>query len=336
MKRRWGNPFQSGFCSSPAAGWRTGLAKMPGLANDSRQVECETCAISRQGSGGVARAVDGSCQLWQLADAGAPPGHPIFGGSLRGFQCERLSRALGIGPEGHVRQVKQSGAKFRGSFSVFVGRNSSSARRALWKPRFSGSLRRREARARMRLAGVAARKPMSVRRLMRPRYFPSNRGESRCGLTGSDWGAKSKTIGSEPGAVGKLRAELCPWPKAGGKIGAKFGEQGSEQGREGTKILRSSGKELSAGLPGGRNIDLRKLLPAIIRIGAKLANLLECDCNCVNYWRKAGLLVGQRFSERRDYLYRRPPASVIDQIKSRLRSTTKKTSNPEHIQQGAV
>lgn len=68
----------------------------------------------------------------------------------------------------------------------------------------------------------------------------------------------------------------------------------------------------------------------------EIANLLNCDSTCVNYWRKAGLLVGCRFSERRDYLYHRPPASVISQIKNRLRSTPKKTANPEHIQQGAV
>jgi DNA invertase Pin-like site-specific DNA recombinase len=68
----------------------------------------------------------------------------------------------------------------------------------------------------------------------------------------------------------------------------------------------------------------------------KIANLLECDSTCVNYWRKAGLLVGRRFSERRDYLYQCPPASIISQIKNRLRSTPENPVNPQQIQQGAV
>jgi len=64
----------------------------------------------------------------------------------------------------------------------------------------------------------------------------------------------------------------------------------------------------------------------------QIADLLECDSTCVNYWRKAGLLVGRRFSERRDHLYQRPSASTVNQIKKRLRSTPEKSSNPEQTE----
>lgn len=68
----------------------------------------------------------------------------------------------------------------------------------------------------------------------------------------------------------------------------------------------------------------------------EVAALLECDQTCVNHWRKTGLLVGRRFSERRDYLFQRPSALVINQIKKRLRSKPVRTSNSEQLERGAV
>jgi DNA invertase Pin-like site-specific DNA recombinase len=49
----------------------------------------------------------------------------------------------------------------------------------------------------------------------------------------------------------------------------------------------------------------------------EVAALLDCGWNCINHWRKAGLLEGIKFSDKDDRLYRRPSEAVIAQIKSR-------------------
>ena len=49
----------------------------------------------------------------------------------------------------------------------------------------------------------------------------------------------------------------------------------------------------------------------------EVAALLDCGWNCINHWRKAGLLESLKFSDKDDRLYRRPSEAVIAQIKSR-------------------
>jgi len=49
----------------------------------------------------------------------------------------------------------------------------------------------------------------------------------------------------------------------------------------------------------------------------EVAALLDCGWNCINHWRKAGLLESIKFSDKDDRLYRRPSEAVIAEIKSR-------------------
>ena len=51
----------------------------------------------------------------------------------------------------------------------------------------------------------------------------------------------------------------------------------------------------------------------------ELADLLECSWIRINHWRKAGLLVSLRFGEKRDFLYQRPSATVLAEIRRRQR-----------------
>jgi DNA invertase Pin-like site-specific DNA recombinase len=61
----------------------------------------------------------------------------------------------------------------------------------------------------------------------------------------------------------------------------------------------------------------------------EMAIVLECEPGCVNYWRTIGLLVGRRFSDRKDYLYQRPSEAVVTQIKTRQRRYRWKSHNTE-------
>jgi DNA invertase Pin-like site-specific DNA recombinase len=65
----------------------------------------------------------------------------------------------------------------------------------------------------------------------------------------------------------------------------------------------------------------------------EVAALLHCGWNCINHWRKAGLLESIRFSDKNDRLYRKPSESVIAEIRSRQRQNT---TNSQPSQSGAV
>lgn len=68
----------------------------------------------------------------------------------------------------------------------------------------------------------------------------------------------------------------------------------------------------------------------------EIAALLQCDWNCINHWRKAGLLESIRFSDKNDRLYRKPSEVVVAEIKSRQRPHGWKTPNTEPSLSGAV
>lgn len=63
---------------------------------------------------------------------------------------------------------------------------------------------------------------------------------------------------------------------------------------------------------------------------------LECPPGLVNHWRIAGLLVAVHFSDKNDWLYQKPDATVIAQIQSRQRRECWKTNNSQQHQSGVV
>ena len=68
----------------------------------------------------------------------------------------------------------------------------------------------------------------------------------------------------------------------------------------------------------------------------EIASLLDCDWNGINHWRKAGLLEGIKFSDRADRLYRKPPETMIAEIRSRQRPSSRKPPNSEQTPSSAV
>lgn len=68
----------------------------------------------------------------------------------------------------------------------------------------------------------------------------------------------------------------------------------------------------------------------------EIAVLFDCHQFRINYWRRIGLLTGAHFDERRDYLYQKPSATVMAQIRSRQRRRCWKRPNNEPLARGAV